>query len=98
MSSSAQPSILDSVIYGVLALALLAVGVVGVIYIMNPANAQSPFLILGPGDVFTKHKAAMIMMPLGFLGGASLAGVAVWKLRGAGGAGSAEFEGHGEEA
>lgn len=92
MSEKAQSKILDGVVYGILALALFAVGVLGVVYIMDPANVDRPFLILDPAtkDVITKHQAAMLMMPIGFLGGASLLGVVVWKLRGGGAPAAAE--------
>lgn len=91
MSEKGQPKILDGVVYGILALALFAVGVLGIVYITDPANADMAFLKLNPatGEKITKHQAAWFMMPLGFIGGASLVGVVVWKLRGGGDAPSA---------
>ena len=60
-------------IYTLLGLAFLAMGVIGVMYLLDPANVARPFLWDPNGVILTKYQAGLVMMVLGVLAGSGLA-------------------------
>ncbi len=80
--SESKPSVVDGIIYIFLGLLAVALGVMGVLFILDPGNATRPFLMDETGTLVTKHQIAYLMMPAGFLGGIALGVYGVMRMKG----------------